>query len=148
MLMTSRGRRHHQSKSRKWSMVSIPFWEKASLPSKRGTATEEHILQKKKIKGPISVPELHNAEKRLIKMSQAGMDVTGKRMQNIIPFVDKDGIWKAKGRLENARQLTPPLRFPSISNTRSPTPTLSFFSCHFDPINKFGAKYLIQHCQN
>jgi hypothetical protein len=74
----------------------------------------KNILQKKKIKGPISVSELHDAEKRLIKMSQAGMDVTGKRMQNIIPFVDKDGIWKAKGRLENTRQLPQALRNPII----------------------------------
>ena len=74
----------------------------------------KNIFQKKKINGPISVPEVHDAEKRLIKMSQAEMDVTGKRMQNIIPFVDKDGIWKAKGRLENARQLPQALRNPII----------------------------------
>ena len=74
----------------------------------------KNIFQKKKINGPISVPELHDAEKRLIKMSQEEMDVTGKRMQSIIPFVDKDGIWKAKGRLENARQLPQALRDPII----------------------------------
>jgi inorganic pyrophosphatase/exopolyphosphatase len=44
-----------------------------------------NIFQKRKIKELISVPELHDAEKRLIKMTQAGMDVTEKRMQNIIP---------------------------------------------------------------
>ncbi len=64
-----------------------------------------NIVQKKNIEGPISVPELQDAEKRLIKMTHAGMDVTGKRMQNLIPFVDEDGIWKGKGRLENARDL-------------------------------------------
>ena len=63
----------------------------------------KNIVLKKNIKGPISVAELQEAEKRLIKMTQAGIDVTGKRMQNLIPFVDKDGIWKAKERLENAR---------------------------------------------
>ena len=63
----------------------------------------KNIVLKKNIKGPTSVAELQEAEKRLIKMTQAGIDVTGKRMQNLIQFVDKDGIWKAKGRLENAR---------------------------------------------
>ena len=52
----------------------------------------KNIVLKKIIKGPISVAELQEAEKRLIKMTQAGMDVTEKRMQNLIPFVDKDGI--------------------------------------------------------
>ena len=40
------------------------------------------------------------------------------------------------------------LHCPLISNTRSPTPTFSFFSCHFVLINRFEAKYFIQHCQN
>ena len=38
----------------------------------------KNIVLKKNIKGPISVVELQEAEKRLIKMTQAGMDVTGK----------------------------------------------------------------------
>jgi hypothetical protein len=80
----------------------------------------KNIIQKKNIRGPISVPELQDAEKRLIKMTQAGMDVTGKRMQNLIPFVDEDGIWKAKGRLEKARDLPRELRNPVIlSNNQS-----------------------------
>jgi hypothetical protein len=74
----------------------------------------KNIIQKKNIRGPISVPELKDAEKRLIKMTQAGMDVTGKRMENLIPFVDEDGIWKAKGRLEKARDLPP--RAPKLSH--------------------------------
>ena len=80
----------------------------------------KNIVLKKNIKGPISVTELQEAEKRLIKMTQAGMDVLGKRMQNLIPFVDKDGIWKAKGRLENARDLPQELRNPTILSNNQP----------------------------
>jgi hypothetical protein len=39
------GRRHHQRKSREWSMVSILFWAKASLPSKPGTATAQRLIK-------------------------------------------------------------------------------------------------------
>ena len=74
----------------------------------------KNIVVKKNTEGPISVAELQVAEKRLNKMTLAGMDVTGKRMQNLIPFVDKDGIWKAKGGLENARDLPQELRNPII----------------------------------
>ena len=41
-------------------------------------------------------------------------------MQNIIPFVDKDGIWKAKERLENARDLPQELRNPNILSNDQP----------------------------
>ena len=80
----------------------------------------KNIVLKKNIKGPISVFELQEAEKRLIKMCQAGMDVTGKRMQNLTPFVDEYGIWKAKGRMENARDLPQELRNPIILSNSQP----------------------------
>jgi hypothetical protein len=74
----------------------ILAWSSTFRKARRVTALVvraiKNILQKKNMKGPISVPELHDAEKRLMKMTQAGMDVTGKRMPNIIPFVYKDGI--------------------------------------------------------
>ncbi len=80
----------------------------------------KNIIQKKNIRGPISVPELQDAEKQMIKMTQAGMGMTWKRMQNLIPFVDGDGIWKAKGRLEKACDLPRELRNSVIlSNNQS-----------------------------
>ena len=52
----------------------------------------KNIVLKKNTKGPISVSELQEAEKRLIKICQASMDVTGKRMQNLIPFMDECAV--------------------------------------------------------
>lgn len=64
--------------------------------------------------GPISVEEIQDAERRLIKIMQAGMNVDFKRIQNPSPFLGSDGIWKASGRLQNIRNLPQEIRNPTI----------------------------------
>ena len=82
--------------------------------------TINNIVRKKDIKGPVSVPELKDAERRLIKMEQSGMDVNAKRMQNLTPFMDEDGICRVKGRLENARNLPREMRNPIVLSSKQP----------------------------
>lgn len=79
-----------------------------------------NILQKKGIKGPISVAEMEDAERRLIKMVQTGMEVNHKQVQNLIPFLGDDGLWKARGRLENVRELPQTIRNPIILPKKHP----------------------------
>jgi hypothetical protein len=65
----------------------------------------QNFLHKEKITGPISATEYQETEKRLIRMVQVDMNVDSKRVRDINPFLDGDGIWKASGRLENIRDL-------------------------------------------
>ena len=66
----------------------------------------ENILRKKGIKGPISIAEIQDAEKRLIKMVQTGVGIIiHKQVQELDPFLDDDGRWKARGWLESVRDL-------------------------------------------
>ena len=45
----------------------------------------ENILRKKGIKEPTSIAEIQDAERRLIKMVQTGMEVNHKQVQNLSP---------------------------------------------------------------
>ena len=55
-----------------------------------------------------------NAEQRLIRMAKLGIRAELKRMTELQPFKDNDGVWKAKGMLENVRDLPREMRNPTL----------------------------------